>query len=179
MFLLVLPAPSCKSFLSRSIDNRATYLGRCNMKKDSGRVIVRPIAEDEIPEMIDVWKASGLPYKPRGRDSLRNLTAQRKDDPDLFLGAFVSGRMVGVALASDDGRRAWINRVAVIPQARRRGVALALIDRAEKIMKRRGRRLFCMQVEAQNQLSMRLLKRAGYRHEHEILYFTKREKKSY
>lgn len=149
------------------------------MKTRSGGFIVRGLRKSEIPAMLSVWKTAGLPFKPRGRDRLQNLRALFERDPELFLGAFSEGKMVGVALASDDGRRAWINRLAVVPEARRSGVALALIDRAERVMRKRGRRLFCVNIEDDNETSVSLFKRAGYHLEHEISYFTKRELKSY
>ena len=149
------------------------------MKKARGKLLIGPLTETEIPEMIEVWKASGLPYKPRGRDSLKNLKAQRNHDPELFLGAFLGTKLVSVVLASDDGRRAWINRLAVIPEARGLGAALALVRRAENIMRSRGRRLFCVQIEEGNDESIRFFQHAGYRLEHEIHYYTKRELKSY
>ncbi|OGS56383.1 MAG: hypothetical protein A3K60_08585 [Euryarchaeota archaeon RBG_19FT_COMBO_56_21] len=149
------------------------------MKKARGKLLIRPLTAAEIPEMIEVWKASGLPYKPKGRDSLKNLKTQWNHDKELFLGAFSEAKLVGVVLASDDGRRAWINRLAVIPDARRLGVALALVVRAEKVMRSRGRRLFCVQIEEGNGDSTRFFEEAGYKREDEIFYFTKRELKSY
>lgn len=97
----------------------------------------------------------------------------------MFIGAFIGPEMMGVILASDDGRRAWINRLAVRPEAQRTGVASALVDRAEKVMRKRGRRLFCAQIEADNDVSTKFFEEAGYRREHGIYYFTKRELKSY
>ncbi len=149
------------------------------MKQSKAKLIIRPLKASELQVMIGVWKASDLPYKPKGRDSLGNLRAQQRSDPELFLGAFRGTKMVGVVLASDDGRRAWINRLAVLPEARRLRVASALVDRAEQTMRKRGRRLFCVQIEADNDLSTQFFERAGYRHEHEIFYFTKRELKTY
>ena len=149
------------------------------MKKARSRLLIRSLARTEIPDMVKVWRASGLQYKLNGRDSLKNLAIQYNNDPELFLGAFRSGRMVGVLLASDDGRRAWINRLAVVPEAQRQGVALALVNRAERLLRTRGRRLFCVQIDEGNGISMKLFERAGYRREHEIFYFTKRERKSY
>ena len=107
------------------------------------------------------------------------LRAQRKDSPDLFLGAFLKGRLVGAVIASDDGRRGWINRLAVLPEARGEGVAKALVKAAESALRKRGRGLFCIHVESDNATSIKLFEELGYARENEILYFTKRERKSY
>ena len=56
---------------------------------------------------------------------------------------------------------------------------MALILEAERALRKRGRRLFCIHVESDNESSMRLFEKAGYAREEEIFYFTKRERKSY
>jgi ribosomal protein S18 acetylase RimI-like enzyme len=149
------------------------------MSKVDAFVVIRPLRESELDSMIRVWTSSGLPCRPRGRDSTRALKAQRKAGPDLFIGAFQHGTLVGVALISDDGRKGWINRLAVVPEARGKGIARRLILESEKILRTRGRRLFCVQIEGYNKASMELFERAGYKKEDDIFYFTKREVKSY
>ncbi len=145
----------------------------------SAGIKIRRLRADELKEMTGVWERSGLPYRPRGRDSMPNLRREQRDDPQRFLGAFMSGRLVGVALMTDDGRKGWINRLAVVPEARGLGIAGKLIAECENILRRRGRRLFCVLIENYNADSMKLFEEAGYRREDEILYFAKRELKSY
>ncbi len=108
-----------------------------------------------------------------------NLTKELRLHPESFLGAFVDGNLVGVTVISDDGRKGWINRLAVVPEARGMGVAMRLIEDSEDILRGRGRRLFCVQVESYNKESMKLFEKAGYKKEEDIFYFTKRELKSY
>lgn len=140
---------------------------------------IRPLRESELGDMVAIWKTSGLPYRPSGRDKTSALRAQRKAMPDLFLGAFVNGGLVGVVLASDDTRKGWLNRIAVVPDARGRGVARALIAASEAALRKRGRRLFCAQIEGYNRESMRLFEKEGYAREEDIFYYTKRERKDY
>jgi ribosomal protein S18 acetylase RimI-like enzyme len=149
------------------------------MSKVNTLVAVRPLKKRELESMVKIWALSGLPCRPRGRDSLRALETQRKASPELFIGAFERGALVGVALVSDDGRKGWINRLAVIPEAQAKGIARRLILESEKALRARGRRLFCVQIEGYNKASMKLFERAGYKKEDDILYFTKREVKSY
>jgi len=143
------------------------------------KTVIRPLKESELPELRRLWTASNLPFRATGRDSLINLKRQRRDDPALFAGAFEGKKMMGAVIASDDGRRAWINRLAVLPEARRRGIATALIRHCEKELRRRGRRLFCVHVEHDNPESMRLFGKEGYRKEDLIFYYAKRERKDY
>jgi len=143
------------------------------------RVVIRRLQEADLAQMVAVWRGSGLSYRPKGRDRISSLRSQRVAAPDLFLGAFTGSELVGTVMASDDGRRGWINRLAVLPGARRTGIAKALISAAEDALRKRGRRLFCVHVETDNAPSMRLLEKTGYTRETKIAYYAKREKKSY
>lgn len=144
-----------------------------------GQFFVRQLKASELTDVVDLWKKARLPFRTRGRDSLSSLRTQMKHTPDFFLGAFEGPKLIGVVLASDDGRRGWINRLAVRPDARRHGVGTALMRAAEDALRRKGRRLFCVHVERGNEASMRLLDEAGYRREEDIFYYAKREKQSY
>jgi ribosomal protein S18 acetylase RimI-like enzyme len=129
----------------------------------------------ELASLRALWTESGLPSRPKGRDSLANLRRQRLRDPELFVGAFIDQKLVGAVIASDDGRKGWINRLAVAPDARRRGIGTLLIRHCEDILRSRGRPLFCALIEAYNHESMRLFEHAGYIKEKDIFYYTKRE----
>jgi ribosomal protein S18 acetylase RimI-like enzyme len=145
------------------------------LPKRSSKVILRPLKAKELASLITLWKEAGLPSRPRGRDSLSNLRRQRLRDPELFVGAFIGSRLVGAAIASDDGRKGWINRLAVAPGARRRGIATLLTRHCEDILRSRGRPLFCALIEAYNHESMKLFEHLGYCKEEDIFYYTKRE----
>lgn len=140
---------------------------------------IRPLKESELKVMGKLWTESGLHFKVRGRDSPPNLRRQRRSDPDLFVGAFEGKKMLGAVIASDDGRKAWINRLAVAPEARGRGIATALIRHCERTLRRRGRHIFCVHIEHDNPESMYLFKKEGYDREDLIFYYTKRDSRDY
>ena len=140
---------------------------------------LRQIKASEIPILTRLWIDSGLPYRPKGRDSLANLRRQRLRDPELFVGAFIGRQMVGAVIASDDGRKGWINRLAVTPGARGKGIGGLLIRHCEEILRKRGRLLFCVHIESYNKESMLVFEHHGYRKEEEIFYYTKRLRNEY
>jgi ribosomal protein S18 acetylase RimI-like enzyme len=142
-------------------------------------VSIRPLKEGELDAMRKLWKAAGLPYRPRGRDSLMNLQKQRAKAPGFFLGAFKNGQLIAVSLVTDDGRKGWINRLAVRPDARRKGVATLLVRESEAALRRRGMRLICANIEVGNDVSFALFEKLGYHIEKEILYLTKRDSEFY
>lgn len=136
---------------------------------------VRPLEEGDLGEMTHVWSQAGLPYRPKGRDSPESLRAQLNRDPDLFIGAFEGSRMIGVIVGSDDGRKGWLNRLAVLPDYRRRGVAKALIEACEDALRKRGRGVFSLHIEGRNEASESLFVGQGYEDASYIRYYVKRD----
>ena len=97
-------------------------------------------------------------------------------DPELFLGAFEDGRLIGSVIATFDGRRGWINRLATVPEERRKGVARALIARAEKLLRQKGAMIIGAHVERENTASLRLFENSGYSSRSDIVYMSKRDR---
>lgn len=149
------------------------------MTKRKRGFVIRPIEEHEIKAMRDLWTIAGLQFRPKGRDALASLRRQLRHAPDLFLGAFERDRMIGVVIASDDGRKGWINRLAVHPGWRRRGVGAALVRACERALRRRSRRLIAVLIESDNGVSREFFMSTGYRPETDIHYYTKRESDSF
>jgi len=96
-------------------------------------------------------------------------------NPDFFVGAYEGDKLVGTVIASYDSRKGWINRLAVDPTCRRRGIAKTLIGEAEKALKKRGARIISAQIEEANSSSIELFKKCGYVEHRDIVYFSKRE----
>ena len=142
-------------------------------------VKIRPLKESELGSLYELWTAAGLHFKSKGRDSISNLRKQRRHDPSLFVGAFEGSDLVGAVIASDDGRKAWINRLAVVPQARRKGIASLLVRHCERVLRKRGRGIFCVHIEDGNPESVQLFAKEGYSREFDIFYYTKRDSKDY
>ncbi|UCE45523.1 MAG: GNAT family N-acetyltransferase [Methanobacteriota archaeon] len=138
-------------------------------------MVIRPVRDDEVREMISLWSEAGLPTKPAGRDTLENLRVQLNAAPDLIIGAFDGSRMVGVIMGSDDGRKGWVNRLAVAPDMRRTGVAKTLLNRCEDALRSRGRQIICTLIEEYNEASKELFVSMGYKREDDIIYYTKRD----
>ncbi len=135
----------------------------------------RTLKVSDYDRIVALWQKSGLPFKPKGRDGKEAVQAQMETNPDFFIGAFEDSRLVGVVVASTDGRRGWINRLAVDSNCRRRGVAKTLIGEAEKTLRKRGVRIFCALIEVTNAGSMRLFRNCGYTVHGNIVYFSKRD----
>ncbi len=128
----------------------------------------------DYDQIVALWKHAGLPFKPSGRDRKGAVQAQMVENPDFFLGAFEDNRLVGVVIATSDGRKGWINRLAVDPVSRRLGVAEKLIAEAENVLHKHGLRMFCALIDDDNKVSKELFKKCGYKEHRDIVYYRKK-----
>ncbi|RLG50420.1 MAG: hypothetical protein DRO00_08700 [Thermoproteota archaeon] len=138
-------------------------------------VEIRRLVPDDYEKMIRLWEEAGLPYKPKGRDSRESIEKQMKENPDFVIGAFDGERLIGTIIASFDGRKGWINRLAVHPEYRRRGIGQLLIRKAETVFKEKGAWVICALIERENKPSLNLFEKCGYKPSNDIVYVSKRE----
>ncbi len=136
---------------------------------------VRILDADDYESIIALWMRAGLPYRPTGRDKRASMMEQMKRDPELFLGAFRENRLVGTVIGTYDGRKGWVNRLAVDPRERRKGVAHTLVVRIEEALRKRGARVLAALVETDNSESIALFQKCGFTVHQNILYLTKRD----
>jgi len=107
------------------------------------------------------WSAAGV------------LTMVRQDSVDLGASRVVvaDGREVGVAFVA---RRGWTSRLAamaVVPDARGRGVGDACVRHLLAEARARGERSMTLEVIEQNEPAVRLYKRCGFRTDRRLVGF--------
>ncbi len=136
---------------------------------------VRSLTRDELSLLGPLWQAAGLSYRPLGRDRETMLAQEWASNVSGFIGAFDHRALVGSVLATDDGRRGWINRLAVLPSHRHRGLGHRLIKAAEDVLKNRGLLIIAALIEDANEPSRNLFTAAGYELLPEVLYYSKRD----
>jgi N-acetylglutamate synthase len=138
-------------------------------------VTIRRLVSADHDALLRVWAVAGLPYKPFGRDSRENLSIEMDRTETGFLGAFVDDRLVGVVLATWDGRKGWINRLAIDPDFRSHGIGERLIREAEAFLESLGAAIIACLIEEHNLPSMSLFQKTGYIYHPEVYYFSKRK----
>jgi ribosomal protein S18 acetylase RimI-like enzyme len=138
-------------------------------------VTTRFLTEDDIPDLLDVWHDAGLHIRPAGREHPERLQEEIRDFPNNFIGAYAGLKLVAAVIASWDGRRAWINRLAVRQSFRRHGLGRRLIAEAEKELRRRGAQVLAVLIEPDNTPSLALFQTEGYLDSPAALYLTKRD----
>ena len=136
---------------------------------------IRKLTIKDYPELIRLWERSKLPAKPKGRDSRAHIAKEMACNPACFIGAFDHGLMIGTVIASHDGRKGWLNRIAVDPDNRRQGLAKILTLAGEKALRKHGIKIFGLLIHEYNTASLKLAEKRGYKVHDDILYLTKRD----
>ena len=136
--------------------------------------LIRPLDITDYEDMIKLWRLTGLPFRPKGRDSFSAMTKEFKRMETCFLGMFDENRMIGTIIGSSDGRKGWINRLAIDPEYRGRKLAGRLIKECEQYLNKLGLEVIACLIEDVNTPSLSAFENAGYKISDEILYCSKR-----
>ncbi|MDD1746434.1 MAG: GNAT family N-acetyltransferase [Methanomassiliicoccales archaeon] len=136
---------------------------------------IREMRPDDYRGLVELWEQAMLTYHPEGRDSKERITKELGTPMALFLVAEANGRLIGSLLGTTDGRKGWINRLAVHPEWQRKGVALALLKEMEKRFDQRGVLVLCALIHDDNPSSRAFFTNAGYEEDPTVVYYSKRK----
>jgi len=140
-------------------------------------LIIRKMTIDDYNALIKLWKEGKIPYRPHGRDSKKNMLWQLHQPNTLYLVAEINGAVVGAILGTHDGRKGWINRLAVAPLYQKKGIAKRLVQEVELRLSDIGINIVACLIEDWNIASMKVFKLMGYTKHDDILYYSKRKNK--
>lgn len=96
----------------------------------SGEIVI--LESGDYADILALWSRAGLPVRSEGRDSPEAFRHQQETGLQRSLGIRVDGALVAVVILTHDGRKGWINRLAVDPNYRHRGYASELIAASER-----------------------------------------------
>jgi N-acetylglutamate synthase len=139
------------------------------------QVAIRKFKIKDYDAVIALWEKASLPYKPKGRDSKKNIAKQIKHANTTYLVAELNNNIIGTVLGTHDSRRGYINRLAVMPAFQNRGVGRRLVKEVEKHMDKIGIGIITSLVEDWNKTSSKVFQRMGYKKHKDIIYFSKRK----
>jgi ribosomal protein S18 acetylase RimI-like enzyme len=125
-------------------------------------VRIRPLRLADYRELIALFRLCGIDPRTRGRESRSGIAAQLRTASNRYLGAFDGDRLVGAVLGTQDSRKGWINRLAVHPEYRRRGLARRLVRTCERDLRSQGIRMFAALIEPANKASAEVFRSLGY-----------------
>jgi ribosomal protein S18 acetylase RimI-like enzyme len=137
---------------------------------------IRQLTDADYERAIEIWTQVGLSYRPLGRDTRDHFQRELEQPTSLFLGAEDDGgELVGVVLATHDGRKGWINRLAVVPEHQGKGIGKALTLEAEHRLNELGILIITCLIEGGNDMSKRFFQSLGYVGHPSITYYSKRQ----
>lgn len=141
------------------------------------KIVYQTMREGDYDLLIALWEASGLPFKAQGRDSKINIIGELANSNESFILAWDGNKLVGSILATHDGRKGWLNRLAVDPDYRKMGIGSQLIRQAEEFLLSAEINIFACLIEDWNLSSRELFQKNGYLCHDDIHYYTKRLQK--
>ncbi len=114
--------------------------------------------------VLALWSAAGF-----GATTEEEWNAVLTGNSATPLVAEEGGRLVGAAVASFDGWRAYIYHVAVAPEQRRQGLARQLMEASEQRLRQRGARRVYALVNGDNTPGLALAAVSGYMPEGDVV----------
>jgi ribosomal protein S18 acetylase RimI-like enzyme len=115
---------------------------------------------DDEAAVVELWQRCQLtrPWNDARRDIARKLRV----NPEMFLVGLMEGRIVATVMAGYDGHRGWINYLGVDPSHQREGLARAIVNEAEKLLREAGCSKINLQVRTANRGVIEFYRRVGY-----------------
>lgn len=135
---------------------------------------IRKLEISDYNDLMNLWQKCGLPCKPKGRDSHGKMTVEFKRDETCIWGMFDNSKLIGTIVGTSDGRKGWINRLAIDPDYQGQGLAVILIEKCEKFLFELGLMIIAALIEDYNNSSKSLFSKAGYKFGDDVHYFSKR-----
>ena len=128
----------------------------------------------DYAEILALWAEAGLPIRPAGRDAPEVFARQAAGGQQRVIGVRAEGALVAVAVLTHDGRKGWINRLAVAPAYRRRGLARRLVTEAERwFTQDLGLEIWAALIEGENHDSQALFAALGFKRG-DVVYVSRR-----
>ncbi|EKF23668.1 AAA domain family protein [Mycolicibacterium hassiacum DSM 44199] len=132
---------------------------------------LRDFHEDDLDEVISVWDQSRRPDEPHPVFTVSEaVAAARSGQPAVV--AVVGEQVVGMAVAHQQGERAWITMIALSDRWRNRGIGSALLTELENRLRRIGVRRISALLPA-HATGSAALRNSGYQERGELSYFEK------
>lgn len=136
---------------------------------------IREFSIKDYQPVLKLWQQVKLPVKPRGRDRYRHIKHEISLPNNIFLVAEAETGIIGSVIGTHDGRKGWINRLAVHPDFQHRGIATALVRAVEQKLGELGIDIIACLVEDHNRSSMQFFEKIGYQKHRDISYFSRRK----
>ena len=106
-------------------------------------------------------------------DSREGIEKYIKRNPTTSFVALVEGKIVGAILAGHDGRRGFVQHIAVLPEFRKRGIASALVGSAMNALEEEGIHKVALLTYTKNTLGNDFWDKLGFKIRDDVYYRNK------
>lgn len=111
---------------------------------------------DDFDAVIHLWTKAGLILSRS--DTIAGMINKMKRDPELFFVLEKADQMIGVVMGSYDGRRGWINHLAVDPDYQGQKLGQKIMEELESRFKQAGCEKVNLLIERDMQRSKAFMK---------------------
>lgn len=135
--------------------------------------MIRKLTMGDYDKMYALWlscKGMGLNDIDDSREGIRHFLDR---NPDTCFGAFENGRLIGVILAGNDGRRGFIYHTAVSPEHRGKGTGTALVNAALEALGKLGITKTALVVFGKNEGGNAFWEKQGFTVRNDLVYRNK------
>ncbi|MGN1021834.1 MAG: GNAT family N-acetyltransferase [Aristaeellaceae bacterium] len=134
----------------------------------------RTMRPDDLPAALLLWQGvDGVHLHSNGEESCEALRRYLQRNPGLSHVALCGTAMVGAVLCGHDGRRGYLQHLAVHPDFRRRGIARQLLGRVEQGLSRAGIRKEALFVLCGNTSAQAFYEHMGWQEETVVKIFSR------
>jgi len=131
------------------------------------------MAELDLEAVLALWsETEGVGLNES--DTPEQLRAYLKRNPGLSLVVRDGGQIVGAVLCGHDGRRGYLNHLAVRPEYRRRGLGCQMVETCIASLKTLGILKCNIFLFAGNELGEQFWKRHGWSQRSDLLVFQRK-----
>ena len=139
-----------------------------NANVHSDPFLIRECRSEEAGALLALWRAAGT--SPSVTDTITDIRGAIESSA-LILVAEVNQRIVGSIIATFDGWRGNMYRIAVHPNYRRRGIGRALVKKGERYLAELGVKRITALVEEKYPWAIAFWSGVGYEVEPGIVRF--------
>lgn len=124
------------------------------------KLIIREFSLADYNNVVDLWQSVGI--APSIGDDRAGIEQRLQRDAGLFLVAEENGKLVGAVMGTYDGRRGWINHLAVCQQYQSKAIGSTLLEALERRLREKGCAKINLLIEMNNQKVQPFYERLGY-----------------
>ncbi|MBV9230012.1 MAG: GNAT family acetyltransferase [Chloroflexi bacterium] len=121
---------------------------------------LRSFQMEDYEAVAALWREAGLHLSKS--DSRAGIARKLERDADVFLVAEDEGTIVGAVMGTYDGRRAWVNHLAVAAACRGHGLGKRLIEEMERRLRAKGCDKVNLLIEPDNAGVQEFYQQLGY-----------------